>query len=89
MVSEVFVRNLYCQLHSILAQLASAVHTCRANFRGSENTYGERDYVAVGSAVGRGLRPYKRSMISLFDRQWALSRKSDLDGPTQHPRRRR
>lgn len=39
-VSEVFVRNLYCQLHSILAQLASAVRTCRANFRGSESTYG-------------------------------------------------
>lgn len=84
-VSGVFVRNLYCQLHSILAQLAGAVHTCRANLRGSAAHTGAEDYVAVGSVVARGLRPYKRLMISLFDRQWALSRRSDLDAPTQHP----
>lgn len=84
-VSGVFVRNLYCQLHSILAQLAGAVHTCRANLRGSAAHTGSEDYVAVGSVVARGLRPYKRLMISLFDRQWALSRRSDLDAPTQHP----
>lgn len=76
LVSGGFVRNLYCQLHSILVQLAGAVHTCRANLRESAAHTRAEDYVAVGSVVARGLRPYKRSMISLFDRQWALSRRS-------------
>lgn len=57
--------------------------------RGSSCVMRAEDYVAFGSVVARGLRPYKRLMISLFDRQWALSRRSDLDAPTQHPPRRR
>lgn len=42
LVSGVFVRNLYCQLHSILTQLAGAVHTCRANLRGSAALTGRK-----------------------------------------------
>lgn len=74
-----FVRNLYCQLHSILAELAGAVHCSAAPSSGQSqwkcSTYRAEDYVAVGSVVAGGMRPYKRSMISLFDRQWALSRR--------------
>lgn len=42
MVSGVFVRNLYCQLQSILAQLAGAVHACRANLWGSAAHTGQK-----------------------------------------------
>lgn len=81
MVSGVFVRNLYCQLHSVLAQLAGTVHACRVNLRRSAAHTGQKivwlseAWVLVDC---RRLRPYKRLRISLLDRQWALSRRSEF-----------
>ena len=42
MVSVCFVRNLYCQLHSVTAQLAGSVHTCRANVKGNSAHTGQK-----------------------------------------------
>lgn len=42
MVSESFVRNLNCQLHSVFAQLAGAVHSCRTNLKGNTAHTGQK-----------------------------------------------